>query len=90
VGSAVTKYTKRTYSCVARLLTLDADNLRDSLVLLCRVVNKLRLHDCVVLKISRLVSTFVERLRLGRKTSHAVRLAKNDLASNAWNVAAVA
>jgi hypothetical protein len=89
-GSAVTNYDKQTYSCVAWLLTFDADNLCDGLVLLCRVVNKLRLHDCVVLKIGWLVCTFVERLRLGRKTGHAVSLAENNLAGNTLDVATVA
>jgi hypothetical protein len=54
------------------------------------MVNKLRLHDCVVLKIGWLVGTFVERLRLRRKTSHAVSLTENHLASNTLNVTTVA
>ena len=90
VGLAVTSYDNCTYSCVAWLLTFDADNLCDSLVLLCRVVNKLRLHDCVVLEIGWLVGAFVERLRLGCKTGHAVSLAEDDFAGDALDVATVA
>lgn len=55
-----------------------------------RVVNELRLHDCVVLEVCWLVRALVERLRLGRKTGHAVGLSENHLAGNALDVPAVA
>ena len=79
-----------TYSRVAGLSTVDANDVGDGLVLNGSVVNELLLNHGGVFKVSRLITALVESVSLRGKGSHTVGLAELHFRLNAGNVTGIA
>ena len=68
-----------TYPSVARLSTLDTDDLGDGLVINSSVINEFFLHHGGIFEVSWLVTSLVESVSLGGKRCHTVCLAELNL-----------